>query len=83
MPSESPKTVPSQFRLPLWAAEFVAETAASYGGTKTDVVVRALECLRERETAALMADGYREMSGDSLRLAEDSLAAAEASWPEW
>jgi hypothetical protein len=59
------------------------ETRASEGGvSKTDVVVAALECLRERESDALMEEGYREMSELNARLAAEALLASDGV-PEW
>ena len=52
-------TKPAQFRLPRWAHEFLAQEAAATGTTKTDVVVEALETLKEKRFQDLMEEGYR------------------------
>jgi hypothetical protein len=64
-------TKPAQFRLPTWAHEFLAQEASATGVTKTDVLVGALETLKQRRFDDLMAEGYREMSDESLREARD------------
>ncbi len=74
---------PAQFRLPVWAKEFLNERAKTQGTTRTQVVLEALECLRSRETERLMEEGYREMADENRSLAEQGLLAAEDSWPEW
>ncbi|MDO8964403.1 MAG: hypothetical protein Q7W30_07945 [Coriobacteriia bacterium] len=58
-------TKPAQFRLPSWAHEFLAQESAAGGVTKTDVVVEALETLREKRFSELMAEGYR-ICGDLI-----------------
>lgn len=76
-------TTPAQFRLPSWAVEFIAQRAAAQASTKTDVVLEALECLRARETEALMAEGYLARAQENLQLAEEGLLAAEETLPSW
>ena len=76
-------TKPVQFRLPVWAREFLEEQSRQAGSTKTEVVVEALECLREREMAALMAEGYRELADLNTQLAEESIEIAAETLPEW
>lgn len=76
-------TRPAQFRLPEWAYTFVEERASASGSTKTEVVLEALECLRQREIEELMAEGYAARASESRKLAEVGLRAAEESWPEW
>ena len=83
MSAPSRGTVPSQFRLPVAAREFIDARAAERGITKTDVVLEALACLREREVEERMAEGYRFRAQQHRSLAEDGLLAAEESWPEW
>lgn len=79
----STATRPAQFRFPEWAHVFVEERAAASGSTKTEVVLEALECLRQQEVDELMAEGYVARAAESRELAEASLKAAEKSWPEW
>lgn len=76
-------TKPVQFRLPAWARDFLDEQSRQAGSTKTEVVVEALECLREKELAALMAEGYRELADLNSELAEESVAIAHEVLPEW
>lgn len=51
---------PAQFRLPAWAHEFLAQESATTGATKTDVVLEALEALKQRRFEELMKQGYLE-----------------------
>ena len=74
---------PAQFRLPEWAFLYVEERAATTGSTKTEVILEALESLRQRETEELMAEGYIARAAENRALAESGLKAAEESWPEW
>jgi hypothetical protein len=74
---------PAQFRFPEWAHVFVEERAAASGTTKTEIVLAALECLRQSEVDELMAEGYVARAAESLELSEAGLKAAEESWPEW
>ena len=76
-------TKPGQYRLPAWAHEFLAEEAATYGITKTEVIVRALEKLRESELEALMIEGYRECAEENLRIAEEGMVSAFEILPDW
>ncbi len=76
-------TKPVQFRLPAWAREFLDEQSRQAGSTKTEVVVEALECLREKEMTALMAEGYRELADLNTELAEESIGIAAETLPEW
>jgi hypothetical protein len=48
----------TQFRLPPWATEFLERAAEQRKTSKTQVVLDALECLREHEIEQLMAEGY-------------------------
>ena len=74
---------PAQFRFPEWAHLFVEERAAAAGTTKTEVVLRALECMREREVEEAMAEGYLARASAARVFAEVAIKAAEESWPEW
>lgn len=76
-------TKPVQFRLPAWARDFLDEHSRQAGSTKTEVIVEALECLREKEMAALMAEGYREMADLNSEFAEESIGIASETLPEW
>lgn len=57
---------PSQFRLPEWAADFLAHEASATGQTKTEVLVEALEAYKTTRTEELMAEGYREIAAWQL-----------------
>lgn len=81
--SYSSSTRPAQFRFPEWAHLFVEERATTTGSTKTEVVLEALECLRQREVEELMAEGYADRAAEGRELAEAGVKAAEESWPEW
>ena len=74
---------PVSFRLPEWVLDFIDARSAECKEPKTQVIVEAITCLRDRELAALMQDGYREMAAESLDLAESSLPAATETLPEW
>lgn len=76
-------TKPVQFRLPAWARDFLDEQSRQMGATKTDVVVVALECLREKGIAALMAEGYRELGDLHSGMAEENVGIARDTLPEW
>lgn len=64
-------TKPSQFRLPAWAQEFLAEESAASGATKTEVVLEALKGYEAKRFEDRMIEGYRAM-------AEENLAEARA-----
>lgn len=76
-------TKPVQFRLPAWARDFLDERSRQVGSSKTEVVMEALECLREKEMAALMAEGYRELAELNSQMAEESIGIASDTLPEW
>lgn len=73
----------AQFRLPLWAAEFVDHRARQRAQTKTQVVVEALAYLRDRDLDELMEEGYRERSPLGEQIAEAALAAGAEALDEW
>jgi hypothetical protein len=83
MTTYSTRRRPGQFRFPDWAHEFLAERAAATGSSKTEVLLEALECLKQRDVEALMAEGYAVRAAESRELAEQMLGAAEETWPEW
>lgn len=76
-------TRPVNFRLPEWVIAYLAERAEMRRTTKTQVLVEAVDCLRERERAALMAEGYVDRGEDAVELAETALPAAAETLPEW
>jgi hypothetical protein len=73
---------PYNFRLPPVAYEYLEEQAQSGERSKTEVVVEALACLRERQREALMAEGYRELAVWNRELAEGTLSAGNEALPE-
>ena len=73
----------AQFRLPLWIHDYLEQRALRSGGTKTDVVVEAVACLRDREQAEAMERGYREQAALSAELAEAVVNAASEVLDEW
>ncbi len=81
--SKRATTKPGQYRLPAWAHEFLAEQAELYGVSKTEIVVRALEKLRESEIEALMIEGYRECAEENLRMAEEGLPLFVEILDDW
>jgi len=82
MTEYTPRTKPTQFRLPLWVAEYLEDRAAAMNTTKTEVVIAAVTCLQARETEECMRAGYEEMSARGLKAAENGLAGS-AEVPEW
>lgn len=73
----------AQFRLPLWVNEYLERRALQNGRTKTDVVVEAVTCLRDREQAEAMERGYREQAALNAEIAESAMAAATEVLDEW
>lgn len=74
---------PVNFRLPQWVIDYLETRAAERDESKTQVIVEAVACLRDHETAALMEEGYRELAEEALAIAEGSLPAAVETLPEW
>ncbi len=74
---------PVNFRLPQWVIDYLETRSSERNESKTQVIVQAVACLRDQETAALMEEGYREMAVEWLALAEGSLPAALETLPEW
>ena len=81
MPSIASKR-PVQVRLPADMDEFLSQTARDRRRSKSDVVIKALTCLREKQIDALMEEGYRKL-GDSQRdVIQAGLDAALPILPE-
>lgn len=74
---------PASFRLPQWVLDFLERKAEERQESKTQIVVEAVACLRDHESAMLMEEGYREMAQEARTLAEGSLSAAAETLPEW
>jgi uncharacterized protein (DUF2342 family) len=73
----------AQFRLPLWVNDYLEQRAAQNGRTKTDMVVEAVACLRDRDQAEAMERGYREQAALNAEIAEATLRAAPEALDEW
>jgi hypothetical protein len=70
-------------RLPDALSDYLNSRVERGTETKTQVVIAALECLRERELEALMREGYAERSAQVLEESETALPAGTEAWPEW
>jgi hypothetical protein len=57
-------TKPAQFRLPLWAHEFLVHESSELQITKTDVVLRALEGYKRQRFEELLGQEYSEMAAE-------------------
>jgi len=73
----------AQFRLPLWVNEYLEQRAVQSGRTKSDLVVEAVACLRDRDQVEAMERGYLEQAALSAEIAETSLAVAPEVLDEW
>jgi predicted DNA-binding protein len=73
----------AQFRLPMWVNDYLEQLAIRTGRTKTDVVIEAVACLRERNQAESMEVGYREQAALSTDIAEEAIAVASEVLDEW
>jgi hypothetical protein len=82
---EDTGTKPAQFRLPAWAHGFIKEEAAKYGTTKTGVVLKALETLKQQEFEELLKEGYIECAEENAREVGEWFAASAEVWEqdEW
>ena len=70
------------FRLPPWALDFIEAAAAERQTTKTQVVLDALDCLREHELNDLMAEGYEALPPDE-ELIDAPDARTHEEHPAW
>ncbi|HJW74503.1 MAG TPA: hypothetical protein VJ787_02365 [Thermoleophilia bacterium] len=77
----SATSVPMQVRLPLWAREYIAKRAHDRRTTQKEVLIEAIECLRESEIEALMDEGYLELAGSRSEIVEAGLTAALPAIP--
>jgi hypothetical protein len=75
-------TRPVQVRLPLELDDFVAELARERGESKTQVVIEALECLKQQLLEHRLETGYRALAADDADLVEAGLRAALPAIPE-
>ncbi len=67
---------PVQVRLAPATREFLVRTAEELGQTQSEVVTRALDCLREQRVEALMEEGYRKLGESQQAVVEAGLTAA-------
>jgi len=75
-------TVPTQVRLPVWARDFIDSRANQRNASKTDVIVEAIECLKQREIEALMREGYKARAAQATEISEAQRGALQ-DLPEW
>jgi hypothetical protein len=73
----------AQFRLPLWVNDYLEQRAMQGSRTKTDVVIEAVTCLRDRDQAEAMERGYREQAALNADMAEVTVAVAPEVLDEW
>jgi hypothetical protein len=77
------ETKQAQFRLPLWVHSYLAQRAGERNETKTQVVIEAVSCLRQREIEARMAEGYQEYAELARHVSEQALPVATEVLGEW
>ena len=75
-------TRPVQVRLPLSVDEFLTRLSLELGQSKTQIVVDALECLKQQRLDQSMAAGYRELADEQSQLVEAGLAASLTAIPD-
>lgn len=69
-------TRPVQVRLPEPVDTFLTALAEERGETKTEIVVEALECLRQQLIERRMEAGYRDLADEERQLVTAGLAAS-------
>jgi hypothetical protein len=74
-------TRPVQVRLPEPVDDFLTGLAEELGESKTEIVVEALECLRQQLIERRMEAGYRELAGEQDQLVAAGLAASLPTIP--
>jgi hypothetical protein len=74
-------TRPVQVRLPEPVDDFLTGLAEELGESKTQIVVEALECLRQQLLERRMEAGYRELAGEQDQLVAAGLAASLPTTP--
>jgi len=75
-------TRPVQVRLPEPVDDFLTELAEERGETKTDIVVEALEGLRQQLVERRMDAGYRELADEQRQVVLAGLAASIPTIPD-
>ena len=75
-------TTPVQVRLPDAVNEFLAGLAAERHEGKTQIVIEALELLRDHLLAQRLEQGYREIGGVQLDIVEAMQPLVAEALPE-
>ena len=75
-------TRPVQVRLPVPVDDYLTGLAEERGESKTQIVVEALECLRQQLLERRMEAGYRELAAEHGQLVAAGLAAGLPSIPD-
>ena len=75
-------TAPVQVRLPDPVNEFLAELAAERHESKTQIVIEALELLRDHLLAQRLEQGYREIGDVQLDIVEAMQPLVAEALPE-
>jgi predicted transcriptional regulator len=75
-------TTPVQVRLPDTANAFLSRLAAERHESKTQIVIEALELLRDHLLAERMAQGYRDIGDSQLDVVEALAKVAVRAFPE-
>ncbi|MCE5192272.1 MAG: hypothetical protein LLG08_11045 [Actinomycetia bacterium] len=87
MPEEraSYGTKPAQFRLPVWAHEFLSRESLQQNRTKTDILLSALEAYKRQRFEELLGQEYAETAAeDRVQVAAwDATVADGLETDEW
>jgi hypothetical protein len=75
-------TRPVQVRLPVPIDDYLTGLAQERGESKTQIVVEALECLRQQLLERRMEAGYRELAGELHPIVAAGLAAGLPTIPD-
>ena len=75
-------TTPVQVRLPDSVNEFLAHVAAERHESKTQIVIEALELLRDHLLAQSLEQGYRAIGGVQLDVVEAMQPLVAEALPE-
>jgi hypothetical protein len=75
-------TRPVQVRLPVPVDDYLTGLAQERAESKTQIVVQALECLRQQLLERRMEAGYRELAGEQGQLVAAGLAASLPTIPD-
>ena len=75
-------TTPVQVRLPDQANQFLTHLAAERHESKTQIVIEALDLLRDHLLAQRLERGYREIGSSQLDVAEAMQSLVAEALPE-